>query len=205
MSTKISIHITSALKDELSYVKSCLSRAEFYRHFKYTVLLPPGVNLGDTWSSKVARLTREDWVRNKPGFQRTRGNLLRLWHSRRKDISNFFTSWPYPTIKHVTVRLTAYGPGGSYFPPHTIIVRMKRPSIRKNHLETIIHEIVHNSIQKLVVEKYHLTHVQKEGLVDSVFLNSSLKSIFPGYRIQLRSRMPTKKILQKIHWVTTKL
>jgi len=69
--------------------------------------------------------------------------------------------------------LTQYGPGGGYYYPNKINIKLHPPKEGWS-IGTLIHEIIHLSIHPLI-EKYQIEHWTKERLVDLI----SLK-IFPG-------------------------
>lgn len=71
------------------------------------------------------------------------------------------------------VYLTKYGVGGSYNLPQKIIINIQRKS-DDGIMKTLIHELVHLSIQSLI-EKYDVEHWIKERLVDLI-----LEKNFPG-------------------------
>ena len=66
------------------------------------------------------------------------------------------------------IKLTKYGVGGSYNLPNTIIVNFQG-KFGIGVSKTIIHEIVHLSIQELI-EKYKVGHWEKERVVDLILL-----------------------------------
>lgn len=63
------------------------------------------------------------------------------------------------------VELTRYGSGGSYHPDTSSIDIRITDRNKENIIGTVVHEIVHISIQHLM-EKYAVSHWRKERLVD---------------------------------------
>jgi hypothetical protein len=94
--------------------------------------------------------------------------------------------WHFKIFDHYDVVLTLYGPGG-YFNPRTGKVTLKTTLDgrfkRGDPLHTIIHEMVHIGIQENIVERFNLTHWEKERVVDLV-CSIKFGDILRGYRIQ---------------------
>lgn len=96
-------------------------------------------------------------------------------------------AWDFKMFKQYHVVLTLYGSGGSYDPNTgsiTLFTTEKGDFKNYEHPEnTIIHEIVHIGIEKSIVEKHNLSHVEKEGLVDQ-FVYVMFEESLPNYKIQ---------------------
>lgn len=93
--------------------------------------------------------------------------------------------WGFVLHDPYLVRLTLYGPGGSYDPFTGMVILMttsqgtfKRP----NPAHTTVHEMVHMGVQHLV-EQFKLIHAEKERLVD-LFCLLALADILPDYQGQ---------------------
>jgi len=98
-----------------------------------------------------------------------------------------WTIWGFKLFSKYEVRLTAYGPGGSYNSDKgNIIMKTKLNGVfGRPPLHVIVHEIVHIGIEKLIVKKFELAHAEKEALVDAVCVNY-FKDILANYKIQDR-------------------
>lgn len=70
----------------------------------------------------------------------------------------------------ISVILTRYGPGGRYQPPNTIIINIALEK-KDNVIETIVHEMVHLSIEHLI-QQSHIGHWEKERIVDLVMVKN---------------------------------
>ncbi len=95
-------------------------------------------------------------------------------------------NWSFKLMPKYEVVLTMYGPGGKYDPKkgHVVILIKKDGTFVKTDVsETILHEIVHIGIEEGIVQKYHLTHQEKEGVVDLI-CSHYLKDLVPGYSFQ---------------------
>jgi hypothetical protein len=97
-----------------------------------------------------------------------------------------WVSWVFKLFSKYEVKLTAYGPGGSYNSEHGYII-LKTTSNgvfkRCSPIYTIVHEIIHIGIEGCIIKKFGLSHIEKEGLVDAICVNY-FKDILVGYTIQ---------------------
>ena len=85
-----------------------------------------------------------------------------------------------------TVKLTKYGPGGSYDPKTGTVTMLttKGGQFKKlDPVETIVHEVVHMGIENEIVARYKLSHPEKERLVD-LFVQKLYKEEMPNYKLQ---------------------
>jgi len=103
------------------------------------------------------------------------------------SIMDTFKDWGFKTFNSYTVQLTLYGPGGSYDNTTGQITLFTTQNGKFKGYEspanTLIHEIFHIGIEEAVVEKYNLTHQQKERLVD-LFVKIWFGEVLPEYRLQ---------------------
>lgn len=96
-------------------------------------------------------------------------------------------NWKFRHYDTYTVRLTLYGPGGSYHPQDSSITLFTTPEGKFKQYDdpanTLIHEIVHLGVESSWVQLFELSHPDKEMLVDKiVFLR--FQKFLPDYRIQ---------------------
>jgi len=104
-----------------------------------------------------------------------------------QELYNLPVEWQFKIFSPYKVNLTLYGPGGSYDPDTGNILLMTTPNGNfKGYSDpayTIIHEIIHLGIEKSIIEKYGLSHQQKERLVD-LFVLTYFGELLPGYQLQ---------------------
>ncbi|PKP23731.1 MAG: hypothetical protein CVU06_06775 [Bacteroidetes bacterium HGW-Bacteroidetes-22] len=97
------------------------------------------------------------------------------------------SKWDYNPRPGYTILLTLYGPGGSYNDETgqiTLFTTVYGTFKGYNNPEnTLIHELFHIMTEQPVVQKYNLTHQQKERLVD-LFVKTWFATRLPDYRIQ---------------------
>jgi len=94
--------------------------------------------------------------------------------------------WSFYLPPHYNVVLTLYGTGGYYHPATGRIILMTTPAGRFKRVDpvhTIVHEMVHIGIQKNIVERFKLSHLEKERLVDLI-CSIRFGDILPDYRLQ---------------------
>lgn len=83
--------------------------------------------------------------------------------------------WGFKLFSEYHVVITPYGPGGSYHTNTGMVIialyrvrdRCKRPAFH-TIVHEIVHEIVHIGIEENIVQKYRLSHWEKERLVDLI-------------------------------------
>ncbi|MCX6714169.1 MAG: hypothetical protein NTV48_03660 [Candidatus Vogelbacteria bacterium] len=152
----LNIHFS---KDFEAYrVKTCLEKLDWYKAQGYRVDLPQiGVDEG---------YQEEDFL--------VYDNLIKdEWPKYRDKLYQALISFNGGEVREIyNINLTKYGVGGSYSYPNTIINNISQHN-KDNIVSTIIHEIIHLTIDQLI-RKYEIEHWQKERIVDLI----SLK-IFP--------------------------
>ncbi|WP_132065841.1 MULTISPECIES: hypothetical protein [Aquimarina] len=95
--------------------------------------------------------------------------------------------WDFNTFDKYKITFTLYGTGGSYDPENGTITLLtnKEGSFMnyKNPANTIIHEITHMGMEYSIVQKYKLSHGNKERIVDK-FVYLMFNDKLPEYRVQ---------------------
>jgi hypothetical protein len=95
--------------------------------------------------------------------------------------------WQFNTFNKYKVILTLYGTGGSYDPDNgtiTLLTNDKGGFMNyENPANTIIHEITHMGMEYSIIQKYKLSHGNKERIVDT-FVYLMFKEKLPNYKIQ---------------------
>ncbi len=95
--------------------------------------------------------------------------------------------WEFKVFQPYKAVFTIYGTGGSYDPDLgkvTLFTTRKGDFKRyESPAYTIIHEIVHMGLEESIVQKYQLSHGDKERLVDR-FVYIHFRELLPGYKIQ---------------------
>ena len=95
-------------------------------------------------------------------------------------------NWGFKLMPKYQILLTLYGVGGSYEVSAGNVIVLTTPEGQLGSLGALglpIHEMVHIGIEEDIVQKFHLTHWEKEHLVDSICA-LYLKNILPEYKYQ---------------------
>lgn len=192
---EVLVQVPSA-KDAFSYLWYVLTRMPFYKANGYQVSLPDNAEFlalakngidGQTDKSYYFKLfenkvySTDEYAAGLAAVQKEM-NTVRAALPVFKQVEK---NWGFVVHDPYLVRLTLYGPGGSYN-PNTGMVTLKTTSKgtfgRPNPSHTITHEMVHMGVQHLV-DQYKLTHWEKERLVD-LFCMLVFAKTLPGYQGQ---------------------
>lgn len=196
------VHIRRAsAEEEATYVDHLLDRLVFYQEHGYIIALP---------DSPVV----DQFARSKSSSERAhlREQLTQMVHGElyspedysvglrrmneeadvvRKAIAEcrqFENQWGFAILPEYTIILTRYGTGGSYnLREGRIIIRTDVDGgfKRKSPSHTVAHEMVHIGVERCIVERFHLSHIEKERVVDLV-CSIGLKGVLREYEVSQR-------------------
>ncbi len=182
--------------EEFEYLIKVLGKMDFYNQYGYKIPIPDhpfflnisnNLDLLNSLDMKKARNIFREEVYNLQFFENGLKTINRDIELVEKSIKKMgkWKNWKFKLFSEYEVRLTAYGPGGSYdFNHGNIIMKTKENGeFGRIPYHTIIHEIIHIGIEKSIVKKFELTHVEKEGLVDSICANY-FDDVLIDYRVQ---------------------
>ncbi|OGD66789.1 hypothetical protein A2442_01540 [Candidatus Campbellbacteria bacterium RIFOXYC2_FULL_35_25] len=155
---------------DVDRVLETINKFEWFKSNNYSVILPKYLDLSD-----IKKITKEDVKKvilkeyNEQDYLKQKeyleNNLEKLILN--ENIEEKIKSTTLVLSKDYNIYFTKYGVGGSYHLPNKIVININR-CFEFGLLRTIIHEIIHLSIQ-LFVEKYNINHWTKERLVDLLF------------------------------------
>ena len=200
MADPVKVRIQSA-EEEADYIWRTIKDIGFFEKNNYQLSLPAVANLNKLKDkSKQNSLTNKEYEEfekeftsriYKPGEYQPALNLicqrLKKIEAGREIIKEFAVLGIMKLYDDYLVKLTLYGSGGSYNPQNGEIILMvnKEGTFKGGRTpeEIIVHEMVHLGFEDLIIQKYGLSHVEKERLVD-LFCFSHFKKILPGYKIQ---------------------
>lgn len=180
------------LEEELLHLKYVLKSKDFYEKNGYKAVYPSVKELCDPLilndSDAMFSLFKDkeyDVSFYQNGVAVILGLLPSIQNNINKlmDICNF---WEFKVLPTYTVVLTKYGPGGSYDANEgkiTMLTSLNGEFKRPHPDHTILHEIVHMGIESSIVQKYKLSHWEKERLVD-LFVKKYFEKELPNYRLQ---------------------
>lgn len=129
------------------------------------------------------------------------------------ELSKRSFNWEFKMFKDYKVILTLYGSGGSYNQDAgwVTLFTTKEGDFKnyKNPANTIIHEIVHIGMEKSIIQKYKVSHILKERVVDT-FVSLFFGEVLPDYKIQsmgeteIDEHLKEKSDLKNLHLIFEK-
>lgn len=184
-----------SLKQELEDIAWIYSEHDFFMKNKYKVYYPDISEaltqklIGDLSSKKNKILLKNEFqkifVKDKDIYEKTISVVSQNW----KKIENRFLfnleKLNGAKTTNVTCFVSRYGPGGSYYPPNRVSIRV----VYENEIdidrasEKIAHEIVHLAVNDLS-EKYELGFENTERLVDLILTKTPIYELLPDTKIQ---------------------
>lgn len=181
--SKIIVRAQTA-NEEFEYLMKILGKMNFYNKHGYKISIPGhpfflnisnNFDLLQSLDVEEAKniFTKEvyelDFFKN--GIKTVTKNIGLVEEAIKK--MEMWKNWGFKLFPKYEVRLTAYGPGGSYdYNKGNIIMKTKESGeFGRVPQHTITHEIIHIGIEESIVKKFELIHVEKEGLVDSICAN----------------------------------
>lgn len=196
------VHIRRAdAEEEAAYVNHLLDRLPFYQEHGYSIVLPNSPVVDQFASSKSsserARLREQltQMVRVElyspedysVGLRRIKeeADVVR---KAIEECRRFENRWGFAILPAYTIILTRYGTGGSYnLREGRIIIRTDADGgfKRKSPSHTVVHEMVHIGVERCIVERFHLSHIEKERVVDLV-CSIGLEGILREYEVSQR-------------------
>ena len=182
------------IEEELKRVQNIIQEEKFFKENGYCPILPDGImfdNFSESKaSSQIKKEFQEDLAKNIEEI------LINDWEKYRKQIEYFLKFLPYEKPKELKIIFTRYGMDGSYDIPNVILINLRNV---ENPFSILIHELLHLIIEEPVVSGYGLSQLEKESLVDYLFIESKvLRSIFSWADYQ--EKAPSTALLKKIGW-----
>jgi len=192
----IAFHASTA-EEEANYVWDLIRNIEFFNQNGYRISLPTNSLIDDLKTKALQnQLQQEDYQKLKEAFEKEIYNpdkyklgLIQLEETKDKVVKcfpiflDYQDKWGFKIFPHYKVKLTLYGPGGSYNFSSGEIIMLTRENggfITGEPSETIIHEMIHIGIEEIIIEKYNLAHWVKERIVDK-FIDYHFRNLFPNY------------------------
>ncbi|ANM30536.1 hypothetical protein ABI59_14560 [Acidobacteria bacterium Mor1] len=176
-------------KEAHAYLLGVLRDMPFFRANGYEVALPEHPAFSDEVETPGdLALFRQEIYRIEP-FQpalrrlnegRDKLDATLAWFAGLPELDGFRR---YPLYE---VTLTLYGSGGSYRPDTGRIILFTRPdgSFKGGGgVHTIAHEMMHLAVEEGIVQRFALSHWEKERLID-LLVKGHLGHLFPDYRLQ---------------------
>lgn len=193
--------------EEFAYLMKVLGKMDFYNQHGYNIVTPnhpfflniaQNPHLLKSLDIEEAKnlFQKEVYDPNffESGIKTIKGNIDVIEKAIKKTRQR--NSWKFKHFPIYQIKLTVYGPGGTYnFHDGSIIIRTDKNGVfKRSDCHTIVHEIIHIGIEESVIKKFKLTHTEKEGLVDAICTNY-FDDILLDYKVQ---RLGDKKVFSLI-------
>lgn len=187
-------------EEEARYVWDVLENYRFFQENKYELSLPEEASFA-VWieRAKENRLRAQDYPAFALEFQTiydsaeyssgyaaiaSSASVLESVYGLAEE---FEKAWGFRLFDEYTIRLTLYGSGGSYDPDTGTVILFATAAgqfkFDQEPAEIIVHEMTHIGIEEPIVEKFHLSHWEKERLVDRL-VQACFGEELPDYRMQ---------------------
>jgi len=132
----------------------------------------------------IGKLNKEfNKIYNENIYQPKTERIKNNWQKMEKKVFNILKRLGLKAKNKYICYISLYGPLGQFKCPNIINLRVSSSKDIKEANRTITHELIHLLIYKKA-KKLKLNYKQIEGVVDSFFLETDLKKIFPGYKRQ---------------------
>jgi len=187
----ITLKITHSKEIDTNRIINTLKNWDWFQEHKYHLILPSGIS-PESNTNEIQSAVEKDYLDNKIIYQKESSDLLLRWQEHGKKLEEKLISVSLSPQTEYELMLTSYGVGGSYHVSNKIIVNIKR-SYQFGLLKTVIHEIIHLSIEKYIQE-YKIEHWVKERVVDLL-----MNEFFPGLDKPQEVPIPTENIDKQFH------
>tara|TARA_Y100000310_G_scaffold112994_2_gene111541 strand:+ start:2814 stop:3440 length:627 start_codon:yes stop_codon:yes gene_type:complete len=168
------IHVIYSLKTEVTRIRNSFKKIDWYKEKGYwnKIKLPESLK-GIESFEKITEKDILDTVKSEYSeeeYKQFTEGVRTSWDNVGKKYDLWKILSALKLQSEYTIQLTKYGVGGSYSMPNRIVVNihMKKSGPVEN---TILHEMVHLSIQELI-DKYEISHWHKERLVELIILKT---------------------------------
>lgn len=176
-------------EDELKRIYSTLERIRWYRENGYYLDDPtrPDDIVLPEYYDKIAKkilagemlledikqeefeqaleYSREDYLEAATAVENEMKNQKHILST----FSKWHDTWGFKTFENYSIFLTKHGTSGNfYYDSGTAIMRVGI----KEYLRAAIHEFVHIGIEEAIIQKYGLSHWEKERVVDLICKNA---------------------------------
>ena len=197
---RIEIVIPTA-EEETEYVWRTISDINFFEEHNYQISLPEGELIESLKEkAKSGRLEDSDYsllesymktsVYHKSDYEIGYNKIASNKELINKMINAFDRikkDWTYKKFEKYEIRLTLYGPGGSYDPQRgsILIYTTKEGQFKQydNPSNTIIHEVIHIGTEESIMNKFQVSHPLKERIIDRL-VKINFSKYLPDYRLQ---------------------
>ncbi len=158
---------------EKKYLKQLLEERRWFESKKFDAFLPKNkesiekeiINKNGSLNKKITWLKKE-WKKSERDYFK----VVRGFH---------YTKFSPRYKCHVS----CFGPEGKYTRPNMLFIRLRTRQDKKRVIETIGHELLHLIFADFFESK-KLGYAEREGMIDTLILQSNLSQLFPRYEPQ---------------------
>lgn len=171
---------------EKKYLNQLLEEKEWFESENFSVFLPKNmdsikkeiINKNDSLSKKIAWLKKE-------------------WKKIEADYFKVVRKFQYKKfLPHYKCHVSRFGPEGKCTRPNMLFIRLRTKQDKKRVIETIGHELLHLVFADFFESK-KLGYAEREGMIDSLILQSNISKLFPRYEKQSIGKV-RQKLLKTI-------
>lgn len=180
------LNIKHSTQIELDRVIESIGNLAWFQQNSYPISLPEGIQESSS-KEKIEEAIGKEYSENVLIYEKEKTSLIERWGKYDKILEENLKKCSLKFYSEYEVFFSAYGTGGSYQLPNLLIVNAKR-SWQIGLLRTIIHEIIHLSIEEYI-RQYKIDHWVKERIVDLIF-----EKFFPELVKKQNIPIPTEKI-----------
>ena len=163
----IKLQFNYSVEYEVQRIKNTIKKLDWFKEKGYRLSFPKNLtleNVGSLDEEDIRKSVVDEY--NEDEYREVIEIINKQWSKYSSLLENYFLETKIRIEDFYEVKLTKYGVGGSYHLPNTIITNIQA-HYDVSLIKTIIHEIVHLSIQELI-EKYEVEHWKKERIVDLI-------------------------------------
>lgn len=153
-----------SVPDEIIRITNTLKKLEWYRENNYKINFPKELDLENATEETIQQAISSDF--DISFYEKYQSELEKSWIELGEEFIKKLRTLGLPVQNNYLITLTRYGVGGSYGLPNRICLNIDYGY--HNIIETILHEIIHLTIENLIKE-YNIDHWTKERLVNLIY------------------------------------
>lgn len=171
---------------EKEYLEQLLKEKEWFERKQFSVFLPKSK------TDIKQEISRKDALSKQKIAQ-----LQKAWRKIEKNYFDTAKKFHYKKLllKYIC-HISRFGPEGKYCRPNQLFIRLRTKRDERRVIETIGHELLHLLFADFF-EANKLNYSEREGMVDSLILQSDLSNLFPQYQKQSIGKV-RQKLLKSI-------
>lgn len=180
------VYFSHRSEAERAYLRDLQGERAWFERNHFPVYLPDEHGLDSATAEKARAVLRESTQRVRIAWREISGRFFStqrmLRHARNLDAYRCHVS--------------RFGPEGKYRRPNFVFLRLRTKRDERRAVETVAHELLHLTFADFF-ERRKLRYAQREGIIDALFVESPLRTLFPRYQVQSAGKRSTA-ILREI-------